>query len=98
MLLGRNYIHRYDGNYCEPHYEDVINCLVNIKTSEEMEAFLESIKEGKNQILEGREKLIKKYIANFDGKNGQRIKEFVTDKYFEKYGYEDSVLASEATK
>ncbi len=98
MLLGRNYIHRYDGNYCEPHYEDVINCLVNIKTSEEMEAFLESIKEGKNQILEGREKLIKKYIANFDGKNGQRIKEFVTDKYFEKYGYEDSVLASEARK
>ena len=84
MLLGRNYIHRYDGNYCEPHYEDVINCLVNIKTSEEMEAFLESIKEGKNQILEGREKLIKKYIANFDGKNGQRIKEELLSRKKEK--------------
>lgn len=29
----------------------------------------------------------KKYVKHFDGKNGQRIKDFVTEKYYEKVNH-----------
>lgn len=45
--------------------------------------FFEMIKKRQDPMLELREKAIQKYVKHFDGKNGFRIKEFISRKYKE---------------
>lgn len=42
--------------------------------------------------LELRKKACSRYIKHFDGKNGWRIKEFITEKYLEKMKGNESFL------
>ena len=36
-------------------------------------------------MLQQRKKAMKKYVKSFDGKNGYRIKEFILNKFCEKF-------------
>lgn len=74
-------LQRYDGNECEPHYPEVTDSLYHIKSYEELIEFLYMVKAGKDPMLGKRMGLIKKYIANFDGQNGQRIKNKIVELY-----------------
>ena len=50
--------------------------------------FLNEVANGTDPKEKEREEAFGEYISYFDGKNGQRIKDFITEKYFEKYGEE----------
>lgn len=41
------------------------------------------IKNGKDDMLELRRVASKRFVKHFDGKNGERIKAFIEEKYFE---------------
>ena len=45
------------------------------------------VEEGRDEKQAERQKLFDKYISNFDGKNGERIKEFIEEKYSERVNF-----------
>ena len=52
--------------------------------NEDIVEFLDMIRDNKDSMFLQRQAASDKYIKNFDGKNGWRIKEFIKEKYFEK--------------
>lgn len=73
-----------------PENTDDLSCsdgllasLYSVHNDRDITTFLDMIKNGQDPMLELREKASRKYIKNFDGKNGRRIKEFIKSKYFE---------------
>lgn len=48
--------------------------------------FFELIKKKEDPMLELRKQACETYVKNFDGRNGWRIKEFVKDKWMERFG------------
>lgn len=74
---------RYDGNECLPQYPEVYENLYKIKSETEVESFVDMVLSGDDPMKRDRELLRERYISNFDGKNGERIKEFISKRYEE---------------
>ena len=69
--------------FCFP---ELFDGLYQVQSEQEMLDFFELIQRGEDPLKERREQAFRKCICHFDGKNGQRMKDFITEKYFEKYG------------
>ena len=78
-------LHRFDvENTQEPQFPEVIENIYNLFGIEDLYDFFEMIKEEDDYLKDERKKILEKYISNFDGKNGERIKAFIEEKYNEK--------------
>lgn len=75
---------RFDGNICEPLYPELIENLYQIESVKELHKFFEMVQRGEDTMYDLRQKMFEQYISHFDGKNGQRIKDMIVEKYFEK--------------
>lgn len=71
--------------FCFP---ELFDGLYQVQSEQEMLDFFELIQRGEDPLKERREQAFQKCVCHFDGKNGQRMKDFITEKYFEKYGTE----------
>lgn len=79
-------LYRNDGSTCVPKNEEVASNLYELKDWDDLKAFFEMTAKGEDPKKELRHELFEKYISSFDGKNGERIKQFIEKKYDEKYG------------
>ena len=77
-------LRRFDGSVCKPIHPEVVDKLYCIDSIEKCTQFLEMIQRGEDVRYDDRQQLFEKYVSNFDGKNGQRIKDFLEEKYNEK--------------
>lgn len=66
-----------------PYHEELANCYDSAYSRDDVISFMNKVKNNQDSTLELRKEACKKYIKNFDGKNGWRIKEFIKEKYFE---------------
>lgn len=73
---------RYDGEICQPNYPELMEAIYQIHNVDEAYRFFQDVKDGKDALKENRNKIVEKYVANFDGENGNRIKKFIEEKYF----------------
>ncbi len=74
----------YRSKLDEPFYPDIASAYYEARTKDEIVAFLDMIKRGEDDKREKRKEIMNICVKNFDGKNGQRIKEFIKSKYFER--------------
>ena len=80
---------RYYGDYVDC-YEKYIDAYLRGGTEimgkglEELLEFFELVRAGEDPMKNEREIIQKKFVKNYDGKNGYRIKEFLKDKFREK--------------
>ncbi len=81
-------LRRFDGRACEIYHPEVAAKLYLAESTEQCMDFLNEVANGTDSKEKEREEAFGEYISYFDGKNGQRIKDFITEKYFEKYGEE----------
>ena len=63
---------------------EIINVLYEINNIDELNDFLKSVGRGEDQKRKMRENIAKKYLGDFDGKNGERIKLFIENEYCKK--------------
>ena len=77
-------LERYDGNHCEPLYPEVYQSLYKICSLEDLEKFTDMVAKEEHPMKQQQNEVRDKYIANVDGKNGQRIKDFIVKSYFER--------------
>lgn len=77
-------LQRFDGYPGVPQYPDVMEALYQITGHEELFAFFEMILKDEDPLKESRQAMKEEYIANFDGKNGQRIKDRIVEMYDER--------------
>lgn len=67
-------------------FPELVDGLYQVQSEQEMLDFFEMVQRGEDPLKERRERAFRKCICHFDGKNGQRMKDFIAEKYFEKYG------------
>lgn len=77
-------LERYDGNHCEPLYPEVYQSLYKIRSLEDLEKFTDMVAREEHPMKQQQNDVRDKYIANVDGKNGKRIKDFIVKSYFER--------------
>lgn len=77
--------YRYDMNV-QPGHTVYMESLYQAHSCKELNQYLDLIRASEDPMYEQRKKAKEKYVPNFDGKNGQRIKEFIEKKFFEKIG------------
>ena len=82
---------RYDGNECSPQYPEVYDSLYKICSENDVDGFLDMVVSGEDELKHQRNTVMDKYVSNFDGKNGQRIKDFIAEEYFKNFDI-DNVL------
>ena len=66
-----------------PNYGKLLDSLYSAYEAEDIVKFFDMLQAGKDPMYKLRKQASKKYVKNFDGKNGWRIKEFIKNKYFE---------------
>jgi len=71
---------RFDGRKCNPAHPEVIEKEYLIENTEQCEKFLHLFLSGTDPRKEDRKECRKNSIKHFDGKNGQRIKEWIEEK------------------
>lgn len=64
-------------------HKELLDSLYSAYASEDIVSFFEMIKENRDPMFLSRKEASEKFVKNFDGKNGWRIKEFIKEKYFE---------------
>lgn len=67
-------------------FPELIDNLYQVQSEQECIAFFKMIQRGEDPMKEQREQAFHNCICHFDGKNGQRMKDFIAEKYFENYG------------
>lgn len=77
-------------------FPELIDNLYQVRSEEEAINFLEMIRRGEDPMKEQREKAFHECVYAFDGQNGQRMKDFIVQKYFEKVGKEAEVQGKES--
>lgn len=75
---------RFDEGSPEPEQPEVIDALYKINSYSELSVFLNMISEDKDPMYKRRMSVKERFISDFDGKNGQRIKDFIVGAYEEK--------------
>jgi hypothetical protein len=76
-------MYRFDG-YSRPNKDKILDSCYAATNIDELLDYFEMIRVGKDPMYDRRKEASKKYVKNFDGKNGERIKEFIEKKYFER--------------
>lgn len=66
------------------YYEELLSCYYSAYENKDIVEFIENMRNGKDDMYELRKQAAAKFVKNFDGNNGRRIKEFIEQKYFEK--------------
>lgn len=74
--------YRFDVEVEQAH-KDYVRHLYQAHSVKDMYDFFDMVAAGEDPMYEERKGVKEKYIKNFDGKNGQRIKDFIEKKYFE---------------
>lgn len=69
-----------------PYHKEIEECSYEARSDSEIQKFIYMVLEGKDEKLLLRKQNTQKCIKNFDGKNGERIKDFLKQKYRELYG------------
>lgn len=77
-------MHRYD-RPAKSFASEYTDELYNVYSIRECEETLDALLRGEDKTKAARDKWMPKLIAHYDGHNGERIKEFVSKKYEEKY-------------
>jgi hypothetical protein len=77
-------LNRFDCEKCEPNYPEVAEALYSINNAKELDDFVKIVVDNADPMKEKRNEVKSRYITNFDGKNGQRIKEFIVNEYTKK--------------
>lgn len=72
---------RFDGVKAVDQYPTINAAHYRISSLEKLYSFLEMIEKGEDPNKQKRKLVKEKYISNFDGKNGLRIKDFIFEKY-----------------
>ncbi len=75
--------YRHDMEVQRGHTEFVKN-LYQAQSINDLNQYLDMIRAGSDPMYEQRKKAKERYVPNFDGKNGQRIKAIIETKFFEK--------------
>lgn len=76
--------HRFDGGYCNSQYPEINECHYHINNPDDAFSFFNMIIKGEDPKKEERNRIKEEYITNFDGKNGERIKNYIVKRYEEK--------------
>ncbi|MCH5256109.1 MAG: hypothetical protein J1D87_02405 [Lachnospiraceae bacterium] len=63
--------------------QELIDNYYKISSETDMISFIEMVKAEQDSMLENRKELCKKYVTNFDGNNGERIKNSIIEKFKE---------------
>lgn len=79
-------LRRFDKLDCRPLHPELTEMLYNAFRIEECMDFFAQVKKNPKHGKDCTEMAFRKFISHFDGKNGQRIKDFVTEEYLRKYG------------
>lgn len=66
-----------------PLHREIVENYYSVHNRRELGEFLDMVRRGEDPMLEQRKKVSKRYVKHFDGCNGERIKEFVMQKYYE---------------
>ena len=79
-------IYRNDGNECIPINKEITDNLYELNDWNDMKGFFEMVAAGREEDgkKSARQYLFEKYIGNFDGNNGARIKKFIEEEYYKK--------------
>lgn len=64
--------------------QELKEILYEARSGEDIEKFYEMILHGRDPMRENRKENMGNFIKNFDGKNTQRIKNFIEDRFYEK--------------
>lgn len=67
----------------ELFHEEVLSNYYSAYDKSDILDFIEIVKQDKDLMFDLRKEASKKYVKHFDGKNGQRIKDFIEEKYLE---------------
>ncbi len=73
----------YRSRDCIPYHPELADNYYAAHDKNELISFFEMIKDGQDDMLELRRAASKRFVKHFDGKNGERIKNFIEEKYFE---------------
>ncbi len=73
----------YRSKECSLFHPELADIYYAAHDKNELFSFFEMIKNGKDDMLELRRVASKRFVKHFDGKNGERIKAFIEEKYFE---------------
>lgn len=76
--------HRFDGGYCNSQYPEINECHYHINNPDDAFSFFNMIIKGEDPKKEERNRIKEEYITSFDGKNGERIKNYIVKRYEEK--------------
>lgn len=63
-------------------HRELTDCYYSAYTADDLRTFFEMTGRGEDRMYELRKAASGKFVKNFDGKNGKRIKDFIEDKYF----------------
>ena len=66
------------------YHPEITDSYFNAYSKEDLYKFLDEIRYGIDRNYEDRKKNMDKYIKHFDGKNGERVVEFILDRLKEK--------------
>lgn len=69
----------------ETFHPELMDSYYSIYSEEKLFEFFNMIRLNQDPMLQMRKIASEKYIKHFDGKNGMRIKDFISNKFFEKY-------------
>ena len=64
-----------------PYNAEIEKNYYSVYDKQELISFLDMVREGKDPMLEQRKVLADKWVKHFDGRNGERIKEFIAHKF-----------------
>lgn len=65
-----------------PCHPELADSLYTAYDTDDLISYLEMIKKDQDDMYDTRKTAAKKFVKYFDGKNGERIKEFIEEKYF----------------
>lgn len=74
-----------------PCHPELADSLYTAYDTEELISYCEMVKKDQDDMYDTRKAAAQKFVKHFDGKNGERIKEFIEEKYFEMMQAENAI-------
>lgn len=85
LPLDKPILMLYRDSNCEPYHEVIEQCNYRANNDDDIHKFVEMVLDGQDIKREYRNSITNTLIKHFDGENGKRIKEFVIEKFYEKW-------------
>lgn len=73
----------YKDKQIKSAHPELTDCYYSAYSEQDLISFFDMVKENDDPMYDLRVEASQKYIKHFDGKNGERIKAFIEEKYFE---------------